>query len=553
MDETIGRRIGLRRDEVEPPPPRESDPPPPFAGVNAYASDPILAACLDAALDEEGEEELAQFGAYWGSAEAEDVARIANRVRPELRCSDADGNAIDQLDVHPAYHALINRSVTAGLTAAAWEDGDDRRQHRLRAATLFLTAQCERSHLLTVSSTHAAVAALAYAPDLEAELFPPIASRIYDRRPLPLSQKAGILAALATCDAGNTDRADAARGELLGGDTMAVTGMKTFVAHPAADVLVTLVRTVEGPTAAVVPRYHQEPGAVSVPALRTPMGLAAAPFATMRFASANARVIGEPGRGRQVLRDVRTLTQLDAAIMAAGAMRSAVARAVHHACYHHSDGQRLIDSPLHLALLADIALESAAHTALTLRLATAFDRAFDSDGDHAIARAITPAARLATLKAAVGVIDEAAEIIGPNAIGTAHPMTRMRADIAALPAWEGPAERAVGELLHLVSRDPTVLMDALDEIAADLGRQGEAEAEELRGLGERAAEDPSVGRLLADRLATLAAASAMRRHLPRAVFDAFLATRLPAARRPFGALDRRFDPRAVLDFIAPEG
>ena len=61
----------------------------------------------------------------------------------------------------------------------------------------FLAAGVERGHLTPVSSTHAAVASLAYAPELEAELFPLVAARRYDRRPVPIEEKDGALITLA--------------------------------------------------------------------------------------------------------------------------------------------------------------------------------------------------------------------------------------------------------------------------------------------------------------------------------------------------------------------
>ncbi|MEM8664214.1 MAG: hypothetical protein AAGF49_08865, partial [Pseudomonadota bacterium] len=144
MDETLGRRLGLRRADDGSPAGLPRRRAPGFAGHNAFSSDPVLTACLDAALDEETEEELNAHGAYWGSAEAQELARIANDHGPSLRREDFEGRRIDQVEMHPAYHALTNRSVNAGLLSSAWEDGEGAAQHRLRAAALFMTAGCER-------------------------------------------------------------------------------------------------------------------------------------------------------------------------------------------------------------------------------------------------------------------------------------------------------------------------------------------------------------------------------------------------------------------------
>lgn len=560
MDETPGRRIGLRRDEPVAAAPALPTTPPPYAGLNTYASDPVLAACLDAVMDEPAEDELTALGAYWGSAEAQEVARIANATPPTLRRSDFDGRPIHKVELHPAFHALLNRSTVTGLTSAAWEEGAERRQHRMRAAALYLAAQCERGHLAAISSTHAAVAALAYAPALEAEIFPQIASRRYDRRPIAPAEKEGIAIALAVGEyAGGGDRPDGGmRAEggsgFAGPDALAVTGEKTFVCHPGADYILVLTRTLDGPTAALVPRYAPEnAGAIRVSDLIQQSGFASLPVATVSFRGATARLVGEPGRGLQVLRDVRTLTQLDASVVAAGAMRAALTRAVHHARYHASGGQPLMADGLHARILADLALESAAHTALTSRIAAAFDQAFDSDSDHAFARIVTPAARLYALKAAPMVAAEAAECIGVQASVADHPIARIRADLSALAQWEGTAQEAATETAQLLSRDPTVLGNALDEIATDLGEPNLDLVEDLRDLALRTGEDAALSRAFAEQLAMIAAGAALRRTQPRAVADAYITTRLRERQRlAFGALDTPLDAPALIDFIAPE-
>ena len=406
----------------------------------------MLTACLDAALDEETEEDLTALGAYWGAAEAQEIARIATTHTPTLRREDYDGRRIDQVELHPAYHALVNRSVAAGLMSSAWEEGEGTHQHRLRAATLFLTAGVERGHLTPVSATHAAVASLAYAPELEAELFPLVAARRYDRRPIPLEEKDGALITLAIQerDIDGERGSIRVRGELSAGGGVRISGEKTLVCAPGADMLLTLVRTADGPTAAMVPRFAPENAdAILIDGLVDFAGLDAQAIATIRFDDARGRLIGEPGRGVQVLRDVRTLTQLDATVMAAGAVRAAVARATHQMRAHTINGRALIAEPLHARLLADLAITSAAHTALAMRLAAAFDRAFERDGDHAVARVLTPAARIFSMKTAAFVAEEARDAMGIGALPFSMVMVLM--GLALIKAiWRDGRRAAAG-------------------------------------------------------------------------------------------------------------
>ena len=554
-DETLTRRIGLRRGESGSSPrdrPRSAE----YAGHNAFAVDPVLTACLDSALDEAAEDELSGLGAYWGSVEAQEVARIATANSPTLRSHDFDGNRIDQLEVHPAYHALMNRSVLAGLCSSAWEDGEGHRAHRMRAATLYMTAQCERGHLLPVSATHAAVAALAYAPDLESDLFPLVASRRYDRRALPPDSKEGATVTLALSErgAGLERAAVTTRADPAGGDRMRISGEKWFVCAPTSDMALLLAKTAEGPTAVMVPRFAPENLDTSrIDALAEVGGLSSQAVARVTFDNAIGRLVGEPGRGLQVLREVRTLTQLDCSVIAAGSMHAAVARATHHARFRQSFGHPLIAHPLHGRTLADLALESAAQTALAMRTAAAFDQAFERDGDYALARIVTPAARLHALEVAPKLALEACACIGAPAFVATHPNARIAADCAALVQWDGTANEAALDLASTVERDPAVLVDALEELGPDLGSENDDLVADVQRLGERAAEDAGLARAFAEQLAMLAAAASMRKNLPRAVADAYIASRLRERYRAgYGSLDGRFDAEAILDFVAPE-
>jgi putative acyl-CoA dehydrogenase len=549
MDETLSRRPSPRRD-AEGSPSRAAAPD--FSGDNAFAADPVLGACLEAGLDEATEEELGEAGAYWGSVEAHEVARIAVEHGPGFRRFDHEGRRVDQVEMHPAYHALLNRGVTAGVLSSAWEEGgEEHNQHRLRAARLFLTAGCERGHLLPVSATHAAVAALAHAPDLEAELFPLIASRRYDRRPVPLAEKEGALVTFALSE---RPSAESLRGDLSGSDRVTVSGERWLVAAPGADMILVLAETAQGPAAVMVPRHAPEnTGAVTIETLVAPVGLGAQAFAAVAFDGATGRLVGEPGRGTQVLRDARTLTQLDSAVIAAGALRNGVARAAHHARYAVAGGRAPIADPLQARVLADLALESAAITALVIRVAHAFDTAFEREGDHAIARIVTPAARIHALKAAASFAAEVTAALGSTAAGAGHPAARIGPDLIALAEWQGRATDAAADLAVTVARDGNVLADALDELGADIGQQNLDILEDVQRLGERAAGDPAVAFVFAEQLAMAAAAAAMRRNLPRVVADAYVTSRLrDRYRTGYGALDGRFDAAAIIDFILPE-
>ena len=67
--------------------------------------------------------DLDGLGRFVLSPEAQELARLANTETPKLRTHDRQGRRIDLVEFHPAYHALMRRSVAGGLHSSIWENG----------------------------------------------------------------------------------------------------------------------------------------------------------------------------------------------------------------------------------------------------------------------------------------------------------------------------------------------------------------------------------------------------------------------------------------------
>src|SRR3546814_18229632 len=92
-------------------------------------------------------------------------------------------------------------------------------------------------------------------------------------------------------------------------------------------------------------------------------------------------------------------------------MRGAVAQAVHHCSYRTVFQKKLIDQPLMANVLADIALETEAATALSFRVARSFDRAHEDEAEAAFRRIMTPVAKYWVCKSAQNLAYEALEFL----------------------------------------------------------------------------------------------------------------------------------------------
>src|SRR3546814_10295749 len=105
---------------------------------------------------------------------------------------------------------------------------------------------------------------------------------------------------------------------------------------------------------------------------------------------AHGWLIGEEGRGIATIIEMVTLTRLDCAVASAGQMRLALALALHHCRHRRVFQKHLVDQPLMAAVLADMALDVEAATALAFRLAAAFHRAAGTRDQAAWLPAMAP-------------------------------------------------------------------------------------------------------------------------------------------------------------------
>ena len=87
---------------------------PPLAGSNAWRGDPLLMQ-LAQDFSDPVRKDLDQIGKFVLTAEAQDLARLANAETPKLRTHDRQGRRADVVEFHPAYHALMRRSIANGL------------------------------------------------------------------------------------------------------------------------------------------------------------------------------------------------------------------------------------------------------------------------------------------------------------------------------------------------------------------------------------------------------------------------------------------------------
>ncbi|MFJ2962076.1 acyl-CoA dehydrogenase family protein [Streptomyces collinus] len=530
---------------------------PPLVGYDVFSADRALADAvarhLDPDLREEVLGELTALGRTSGSAQVQEWGRLANENPPRLLTHDRYGNRADEVEFHPSWHRLLGKGVSAGLTAAWGRPAG----HLRRAAAFVVWTQVEAGNGCPLSMTHAAVPALRTDPELAAEWEPRLTSMVYDQELRPADQKAGALFGMGMTEkqGGSDVRANRTSARPLAEDgTYELTGHKWFCSAPMSDGFLVLAQAPGGLTCFLVPRVLRDGtrNVFRIQRLKDKLGNRSNASAEVEFDGTWARRVGEEGRGVRTIIEMVAATRLDCVLGSAGLMRQAVAQAVHHCTYREAFGGKLVDKPLMRNVLADLALESEAATALALRLAAAWDDG--GEQERALLRIAVPTAKYWVTKRCPPVAVEAAECLGGNGYVEESPMPRLVRESPLNSIWEGAGNVQALDVLRALQREPGALDAYLREVGQARGADHRldgaikdllTELADLEGVEGRA-------RRLAERLALVLQGSLLVRFAPPQVADAFCAGRLGGdAGAAFGTLPHTLDLASVVERARP--
>jgi putative acyl-CoA dehydrogenase len=247
-----------------------------------------------------------------------------------------------------------------------------------------------------------------------------------------------------------------------------------------------------------------------------------------------------------------TLTRLDCALASAGIMRASVAEAVHHCRQRKVFGKTLIEQPLMVRVIADMALDVAATTALSMRLARAFDAAATDSREAAYVRIMTPVIKYWVCKIAPALIYEAMECLGGSGYVEERPMARHYREAPVNAIWEGSGNVMALDVLRALGEEPRNFEIVVEMIANDLGAFSKRTVDVLKAATALAQRDEGAARLLVEQLALSAAAAELYRMGAGRIADAFAETRLAGAwRTTYGMLDMRFDAGQIVSLLYP--
>lgn len=504
---------------------------PPLVGHDPVGGDTALVeACLRHA-DELALDSLEDLGALAGSEQAAEWGRLANEVPPRLRTHDRTGHRIDEVEFHPAWHELMTAALAHGLGGTPWAlasaEEPDPHAHVRRAVGYLGWTQVEAGHGCPVTMTYAVVPALRRAPELAVVFEPGLTSTTYQAGLADPRTKAGLVAGMGMTEkqGGSDVRAGTTRATPRIDGTYHLTGHKWFTSAPMSDLFLVLAQTEEGVSCFLVPRMlpDGERNVFRLQRLKDKLGDRSNASSEVEFDRTVGWLVGEPGRGVRAILEMVTTTRLDCVLGSAATVRAALTQALHHARHRSAFGALLVDQPLMTNVLADVAVESEAATALAIRLAAAQDA-----GEADFLRLAGAAAKFHVCKRTPAVVAEALEVLGGNGYVEESVLPRLYRQSPLNSIWEGSGNVIALDVLRAMERDSASVAAVLAEVEAAAGADDRFDAAVARLRAELAdPEDlPFRARRVASLLALCLQGSLLLQHAPGSVADAFCATRL---------------------------
>jgi putative acyl-CoA dehydrogenase len=532
----------------------------PLVGRNLFASHQALHSALRFNAPTLDTASLSALGAQMGSAEMQTHARLANVHTPVLHSHDRTGRRVDQVEFHPSYHALMTAAAQAGLHGSAWVE--EAHGHTHRAAAFMLFTEAEPSILCPISMTYAVMAALPGNAAIFKDWAPGLTARAYDPAFKPFNQKTGLTMGMGMTEkqGGSDVRANTTQafpdGQDAWGQRYTLVGHKWFFSAPMCDAFLVLAQTPAGLSCFFVPRVLQDgsTNAIRIQRLKDKLGNKANASSEVEFLNATAWLVGEAGRGVPQILEMGTMTRLDCALGTSGLMRQALSIALNHTAQRQAFGKPLIEQPLMRNVLADLAIESEAACALSMRLARSFDHKDDAH-EVLMGRLLTPIAKFWICKRGAAFAQEAMECLGGNGYveeGGEGTMARIYREMPLNSIWEGAGNIMALDLLRAL-RKGDVAAALVRELAPAQGAHPALDrlATALPSRVEHMATEMEARRLAQD-VALAVQAALLQQSAPAAVFNAFCDSRLAGNwGHTFGTLGAAVDFDSIIERAMP--
>lgn len=490
--------------------------PAPLNNSNLFLSDGALCEAVSREGAGWDSDLLASIGQQLGTAESLELGRLANAHPPELLRYDPQGQRLDDVRFHPAWHLLMQGLCANRVHNLAWEEEARAGSFVARAARFVLHAQVEAGTLCPVTMTFAATPLLLQMlPATFHDWLAPLRSDRYDSHLLPGGQKRGLLIGMGMTEkqGGSDVLSNTTHAERLADDSYRLVGHKWFFSVPQSDAHLVLAQAKGGLSCFFVPRFlpDGQRNSVRLERLKDKLGNRSNASAEVEFQDAVGWRLGEEGEGIRHILKMGGMTRLDCAIGSHGLMRRAFSVAIYHAHQRQAFGKPLIEQPLMRQTLSRMALCLEGQTALLFRLARAWEQRREAK-EALWARLFTPAAKFAICKQGIPFVAEAMEVLGGMGYCEESELPRLYREMPVNSIWEGSGNIMCLDVLRVLTKQHGVY-DVLNEAFAEVKGQDRHYDRAVRQLQQRLRKpDEAMGREITQQLFLLGCGAEMLRH-----------------------------------------
>lgn len=490
--------------------------PAPLNNSNLFLSDGALCEAVSREGAGWDSDLLASIGQQLGTAESLELGRLANAHPPELLRYDPQGQRLDDVRFHPAWHLLMQGLCANRVHNLAWEEEARAGSFVARAARFVLHAQVEAGTLCPVTMTFAATPLLLQMlPTTFHDWLAPLRSDRYDSHLLSGGQKRGLLIGMGMTEkqGGSDVLSNTTHAERLADDSYRLVGHKWFFSVPQSDAHLVLAQAKGGLSCFFVPRFlpDGQRNSVRLERLKDKLGNRSNASAEVEFQDAVGWRLGEEGEGIRHILKMGGMTRLDCALGSHGLMRRAFSVAIYHAHQRQAFGKPLIEQPLMRQTLSRMALCLEGQTALLFRLARAWEQRREAK-EALWARLFTPAAKFAICKQGIPFVAEAMEVLGGMGYCEESELPRLYREMPVNSIWEGSGNIMCLDVLRVLTKQHGVY-DVLSEAFAEVKGQDRHYDRAVRQLQQRLRKpDEAMGREITQQLFLLGCGAEMLRH-----------------------------------------
>jgi len=417
---------------------------PPKLG-NQYDDDAVLRSYLRWRLPQDVHAALEPDWHRLGNRAATDILKLgeaAEAAPPRHVPFDAWGRRVDRIETSDAWRELDRVSATEGIVATAYERKNGSYSRIDQFARLYLFAPSSALYSCPLAMTDGAARFLEVNGDESTrEVFRHLTSR--DPNEFWTSGQwmtertggsdVGATTTVARCESGNDYR---------------LHGAKWFTSATTSQVAMTLARIEGSPPGGAglsvfLIKLRDDDGNlrnIRVERLKDKLGTRALPTAELTLEGTPAHLVGGAGDGIRKIATLFNITRVYNAVAAVSGMQRAVTLATDYARRRSAFGKQLIEHPLHVETLAEMALETRAAFMLAFRVVELLGKEECGEATEAelqILRFLIPVAKLYTAKRAVEVASEALESFGGAGYVEDTGIPRLLRDAQVLSIWEG--------------------------------------------------------------------------------------------------------------------